>query len=451
MAHRDTLNEEQAKVLEWIGLGCPRDGQEGVERRITAAALVRRGLVSVEGRGPSWSATITTDGRAYLDRMASERPPVPRQPNVSVTQQLVEEVIAAGGVMTFPRPRYGVAGEVDFERRAALAHRFGKVPPGKQLVVTRHRDELEIGLVDSPQEVPAVPEVVKVPGRVARFHPLVTTFRTDTSRHEVSRAQLGRASRLIHVLVTEAERRGHLVKAAPSSTPRYGQPRWSGPSDGHIVITAGECSASLRIFEEGLGSRSHWEQENLQRVRTSTGVYLPRGRPVADYESKASGRLCIELLGFYRNTYRAHRWADRRSWRLEDKVGEVLWEIEVRSAESRIAREAAELEASQREGRWHAAMLQAEADLTEHRRGEAAKGQAAAWADAERIRAYCSAMTDRYSDDQQSLDWATWARAFADRIDPLASAPEIPQPGDISPEDLRPFLRGWNPYGPDRR
>lgn len=451
MAHRDTLNETQVSVLEWIGLGCPPEVYEGVEHRITAAALVRRGLVIVEGRGPSWSATITTQGRAYLDRIASPNAPLPRQPNVSVTQQLVDTVIAAGGTATFPRRSYGFPGEVDFERRAGLAHRFGKVPPGKQLVVTKHRDEIEISLVDAPHSAPAAPDVVNVPERVARFHPLAGTFRTDRSRHEVSRAQLGRASRLVHALVTEAERRGHTVKLSPTSTPHYGQPRWSGPNDGHLVISTDECAVTLRIFEEGLGSRSYWEHENLQRVPSSTGVYLPRNRPLSDYEAKASGRLCIELLGYYRNTYRTRRWADRRSWRIEDKLGEVLWEIEVRSAESKIAREAAELEASQREGRWQAAMHAAEAELIEHRRGTAVREQAAAWAEAERIRAYCSAMTDRYGDDRETLAWATWARSFADSTDPLASAPLMPPPGDISPEDLRPFLQGWNPYGPDRR
>lgn len=451
MAHRDTLNDAQAKVLEWIGDGCPPDVYEGVAHRITAAALVRRGLVAVAGRGPSWSATITTGGREYLGRMASPSAPIPRQPNVSVTQQLIDDVIAAGGVMIFPRPSYGLPGEVDFERRAALAHRFGKVPAGKQLVVTKHRDEVEISLVDAPHATLAAPEVVAVDAHVPRFHPLVVEFRSSRSRHEVSRAQLGRASRVIHALVAEAERRGYTVKASSTATPRYGQPKWSGPSDGHFVISTGECAVTLRILEEGLGSRSFWEHENLQRVPTSTGVYLPRNRPVSDYEANASGRLCIELLGYYRNTYRTHRWADRRSWRLEDKVGEVLWEIEVRSAESKIAPQAAEVEASQREGLWQAAMREAEADLIEHRRGEAVRKQAAAWADAERIRDYCSAMTDRYPDAQGTLEWAAWAQAFVDSTDPLASAPATPQPGDITPEDLRPFLRGWNPYGPDRR
>jgi len=451
MAHPTTLNEAQASVLKWIGNGCPSGVYDGVAHRISAAALARRGLVRVAGHGPKWSATITGDGKAYLERLASPKPPTPRQPNVSVTQQLVDDVIAAGGSARFPRPAYWKKDQVDYERRAALAHRFGKVPAGMQLVVTRVDDELEISLVDTAHEAPAAPAVVAVPGRVAKFHPLVAAFRADRGRHEVSRAELPRACRILHALITEAERRGYSVRASVPGPVKYGQPRWSGPTDGHFVIATDEYAATLRIHEEGLGSRSYWEHENQQKVVTSTGYYVARNRPLSDYEANATGRLTVGLLGYHRSTYRVGRWSDRRSWRLEDKVGDILWEIEVRSAEARAAREEAARAAAEREKRWEAAMRQAKVDLIERRRGESLRKQVGAWTEAQQIRGYCDAMLERHPDDAGAREWAEWAVGFAARLDPLRRAPQVPEPGEIRTADLQPLLRGWSPYGPTSR
>jgi hypothetical protein len=38
----------------------------------------------------------------------------------------------------------------------------------------------------------------------------------------------------------------------------------------------------------------------------------------------------------------------------------------------------------------------------------------------------------------------------ADELDPLSEPPEMPPlPDKIQPEDLRPYLKGRSPYGPD--
>lgn len=70
---------------------------------------------------------------------------------MSVTQQLVDDVIASGGSLRVPRrgwPRR--QGEVDWENRARLAAVHGKVPAGKRLAVTvTSPEELQIDLVDA--------------------------------------------------------------------------------------------------------------------------------------------------------------------------------------------------------------------------------------------------------------------------------------------------------------
>lgn len=97
MAQRKTLNDVQVSLLRWIDQGCPETGVDGVSARISAGALRNRGFVRTSGRGQTWKATITDAGKEYLQQVDGPNPPQPRQANVSVTQQLVDEVVAAGG------------------------------------------------------------------------------------------------------------------------------------------------------------------------------------------------------------------------------------------------------------------------------------------------------------------------------------------------------------------
>ncbi|MCC4907765.1 helix-turn-helix domain-containing protein [Microbacterium sp. cx-59] len=63
--HQLTLS--QAAVLSWIVEGCP-DGvypEDSFAHRISARALVSRGLVKVSGHGHSWQAVPTESGRVW--------------------------------------------------------------------------------------------------------------------------------------------------------------------------------------------------------------------------------------------------------------------------------------------------------------------------------------------------------------------------------------------------
>jgi hypothetical protein len=68
------LTESQAELLSWIVRGCP-DGvypDDTFAHRISARALVNRGLVDVFGHGASWRAVPTELGRAWPDPSNSE-------------------------------------------------------------------------------------------------------------------------------------------------------------------------------------------------------------------------------------------------------------------------------------------------------------------------------------------------------------------------------------------
>ncbi len=136
------------------------------------------------GRGKGWRAEATPSGREYLEQAKEPGAQEPRQPNVSVTQQLVDDVIASGGALRVPRKRWFEQEGVDYENRALLAERYGKVPAGKRLDVVAVEDELEIRLLDAPGNLSRAELVeVPVPERVARYHPAARRLRDDKRHH----------------------------------------------------------------------------------------------------------------------------------------------------------------------------------------------------------------------------------------------------------------------------
>ncbi|MDQ3729415.1 MAG: hypothetical protein M3355_07470 [Actinomycetota bacterium] len=452
MAHRTTLNDNQLTVLRWIEQGCPEGVLNDPAHRISAAALRRRGLVATRGRGPSWTANLTDTGREYLERTTRPDPPRPRQPNMSVTQQLVDDVLAAGGSLRVPRKSYYERSGVDYQQRARLAERHGKVPEGKRLVVRlASSEELELALDDLLPGAPRKVTAVSVPDKVGRYHPVVRRLKQQSGRHEVSRAALPRALRILNALVTEAERRGHGVETSIAEERKgYGRSGWSGVRDGHVVLRVTEFSAAVRLSEEGLSSRAHWERKNRYFVHRLEGGSETRRRPLTEYEQRATGRLVLELVPAYSLHCRPGKWADRQRWTLEEKLSELLFEVETRAAEETESRREAERREAERRREWEAAMQRARERYIEHYRGEALRGEVRRWREAQEILAYCDAAESTYPDVPATAEWISWARRYAGQLDPLRAALETPSVPESAPAaELRPFLEGWNPRGPE--
>jgi hypothetical protein len=374
VAQRQTLTEKQVLLLRWIADGC-RAGALGDEYyRISAAALRNRGLVKTSGRGPTWSATITENGREYLARVDGPDPPIPREANVSVTEQLVNDVISADGVLLVPRRGWYSSDGVDYSRRARIAARQGKVPNGKRLTVTTVDRELEVRLVDAPGRSYDRAELapVTVPERVGRYHPAARQFRECSERHEVSREQLPRATRIIHAIASEAKRRGWSVEGSSESENGYGRASWTGTKDGHLVITADEHVFTLRLVEKGVHTRGAWEEEvrRYRNVSRDWGYYRDRELPSGPHDAGATGKLVLELNPGTFHGGRQSRFADRQSWTLEERLPHLVREIEERILEARYdaedrrveaerAAEVARREAEERRRRWRALMDQA--------------------------------------------------------------------------------------------
>ena len=64
------------------------------------------------------------------------------------------------------------------------------------------------------------------------------------------------------------------------------------------------------------------------------------------------------------------------------------------------------------------------------------------------MRAIVLAMTSQ-EERAAAQDWLNWISQHRQTLDPLRQPLRMPPDPKPTGEDLRPFLRGWSPYGPD--
>lgn len=160
-----------------------------------------------------------------------------------------------------------------------------------------------------------------------------------------------------------------------------------------------------------------------------------------------SGKLAMEVSGDGR--FRAQRrWADRARWSLEDRLGDVLAAAEAQARVKEERRRAAEDARQQRRDAWEKAMDAARSRFQHQCRTNALVEQVESWELANKIRDFCRAAEATGS---ASADWLAWARSHADDVDPTTREIAGPAEAEPKPEDLRPYLGRWSPYGPDKR
>ena len=338
---------------------------------------------------------------------------------------------------------------------------------GKRLAVSVVGDELEISLIDGPHSGARAELVpIRVPEKAGRYHAAARAFRDRSERHEVSRALLPRATRIIHAIAVEADRRGW--SAGPVTEPErgYGRSGWTGSQHGHLQIAADDHAFWLRLQEEGVHACGPWEEEveRYLNVSRDSSYYRDRELPSGPYDADASGRLKLELFGesSWMLRGRQSRWADRQSWTLEERLPHLFREIQERIVEAeRIAEErriaaakaaeAARREAEERQRQWHVLMDRARDRLVEAHRAAHLRAQADAWQQAMRLRRYCDALEAAHGDHPDSAPWLAWARQYAGRLDPLTEPPTMPEPPVATREALQEHLpHGWSASGPER-
>jgi hypothetical protein len=373
---------------------------------------------------------------------------VPARDQVLKTEQLVADVIAAGGRLLLPDET--TKGGVNWRQRAYAAQRHGKVPDGKRLSVVWSSKGFEIELVGTGVSIELNADPIPVPARVVNYHPAVREFRDHTYTHEVSRKVLPRALRIMHALAGGLDRRGHKITCVRVRVDSYARSEWKATNDGQFAVTIKRHELKLRVSEKGVGLRGPWEAHKKRRDEDRNAMRFDRwdiGR-IEPFDKDANGQLEISIVGY---GSRQRVWGDRKRWNLDARLPQLLAELETLAEEAEQRRLTREREEEEREQAWESAMAMARERATEHHHVETLGRRLDAWEQAERVRAYCEAIEERYGDaitaDPAAMRWLEFARQHAERAQRL---PRMPADPELRSEDLTPFLGGWSPYGPSR-
>jgi hypothetical protein len=384
-----------------------------------------------------------------MRQAAETSPPRPIKSIKSLppTEQLVADVVAAGGVLD--------EDELDRETRRRLrelvrnANRFNKVPAGKRLARrgmadaqgTYFSSRWQVLLEDGPEGTDALLVPVPVPEEIKRFHSAVVAIRKADDLRMKSEVR-SRAMRILHAIAVEAERRGCVVArhvAKPVDDRRSSTEVW------HLMLTREGDTVPLRISEEA---------DRIEHVPTARELAEQQRHPwtrIASHDSVPSGRLRIDVGGGQQSDRRSF-WADRVSWRLEDKLPEAFREIAVRLHELRMlreARDAAQIEyraAVEREK--ERAWLRA----AEAHRLESLDKQLSRWREVHELQQYADEVRQRIdcavADGTSNIgaieaaqSWLEWIEQRAERRHPLQQLPVMPEAPDLPSYELTKFMR----------
>lgn len=409
------LSAKQIEVLAWIQNGCPSgDPEVHAGRRIVARSLHRRGLITIKGRGESWTASITKAGLAW-----QAAHPEADLGDAQV-DDLIERVQAANGRLELPGSRDVEASYKDLVRMSnrspnrprgwwlELRNAGHWAEPRHEVILVRHFEDL-VDLVPVP-----------VPRHVARYHPTVKAFLSEKKWHEVSTAHRERAAHILQAIADEATRRRLAVLSAEQAN----------------SVVKGHQYQTIRASRLAL--------------RSAAGVYAIRIKE----QSTGPGNLELVVYG-PGASYDGDRYRDTKTISVEDRLPHVFRALEIYRLRAELREQEREREAAERRQRWEAAMEDARLRYEEHVRWDAFERRSSGWRAVGSHREFLAAARsalDGYQGQERGAIVAQldFAERRLDQLDATCDLelllPKIPDP---KPDDLKPFLRGWSPYGPD--
>ena len=437
------LNKKQIDVLHWVRGGCP-DGifTKGYEHRAIARALERRGLVAITGRGPSWRALVTDAGKTWQDtpREEANEPTSEAEPD-----KLIRQVLDAGGTLILPKdPTI----ERNYEQLVRLSLKSPLRPKGRKLeltstgpwgqgpktiVFTEHFDDY----------VTASP--VPVPERISRYHPAVKAFVANKEWHYVSGEHVSRAARILQAIASEASKRGMEVLRAQEAAKDSGY-----AAKGQLALRTAAGMYSLRIKEISGPGTGKVRPRRWNEPKTKPAWVEARG-----WEFVGTGKLELIVNG-PETPYNGAQYRDTKTGNVEDKLPDLFRSLEIYQLRTASKEQQRKREKEERHQRWETAMTSAKEQYFEQVRWEHFKENSRTWAALKQHRSFLDAArvaAESYTagDRDAVLQQLDYAEQTLEAINPLLNlsriVPEVPEP---TPEELKPFLGSWSPYGADR-
>ncbi|GAA2004306.1 hypothetical protein [Catenulispora subtropica] len=317
---------------------------------------------------------------------------------------------------------------------AACARRLQLPPAGHRLTarVTADKNLLICLQAEASAGTPAVltPELpdVPLPEPGAELHPAAVAALQLPQRMRVCPNCAPRAAQILSALAFAAIRLGHTAEAAADG------------SNAVVTLTVVDCRYDVTIVED---------------FETAPAARAPKytWQRVTDFDQAPTGRLSLVIVWRTDRAGGRSTWGDRKRWRLEDKLPEVLAEMLRGSAAAQQAKVIAEQAAAERRASWEAAMLDARARFAQAHRAEVLRSQVQAWRLAGDIAAFCDAAEHAAASDPQraasAAPWLAWARDYAAGLDPTCRPLAMPPDPDPQPSQLQPYLGNLSAYGPE--
>ena len=227
------------------------------------------------------------------------------------------------------------------------ARRLGLVPDGFHLETSRRYFGLLFRLLPGAHPMSRRHHegrtVIPVPERLTRPHKAVSALRSE-KRISVSKSAQPRALLLAQGLCAEAERRGHGVAV--------------GKEDHDLVITVNGYGYGIKIGEQ---------YDRVPHQPTATELREKERHPwtrLPEFNAVPTRRLIFEVDDAWNG--RQRRWADGKRQRVDDRLWDLLNEIEQRAVEAEQKRIEAERKKQERQLRWERAMVSARERYVQH-------------------------------------------------------------------------------------
>ncbi|MDX6390409.1 MAG: hypothetical protein QOJ73_1472 [Streptosporangiaceae bacterium] len=452
----DYLSVAQFDLLSWVSGGCKGGTYEGTSYRVSARALHNRGLIRIEGRGPTWTAKITSEGRRLLKeqarRVEAERERERREEEARAEREreaqrlraraleVLEAVTAAGGRLAL---------KADYSEREVTQitdclARGSLLPDGQRFAHEPTRMDPILGVTAylEPDFAALTPmRAFKVPQQLRGPHAAVSAF--QEKREHVSRAQIPRAARYLQGLVNAAAEMGW---SAPAKVQvGYAGRSEQGP-DLSIKLPSREILVAIRELDER-GRPGH-------AFITQTDYLTDTERTTVNKSFTASGRLEVTLTrGWEQHPVLSQR--DTGKSTLEDQLPALIRVLEIGQAEADWARNEEERRSEIREDRWKEVKKQAFVHVAYERNAkrlltelDSRDAATAMCSYADEIDARASALEAPAA--RAAREWAEWIREHAERTDPLNGPLRLEEVSSSSHEELQPHMRGWSTHGPYR-
>ncbi|MFT8356343.1 MAG: hypothetical protein ABF780_02685 [Bifidobacterium aquikefiri] len=443
MPKQNLLNKKQLAVLRWVGEGRPKGVYEnGFDHRVTARALERRGLLSVQGHGRSWRASLTDEGRYYLGhgsyppsedpdttevKLATTSPPA-SEPTYKPVDDLLDRLESEGGVLRFDAP--SDAERIGYVRAVRQLRFSGGLGSQRRLKVTgTRRGPLTIELIQFSTQAEMPPQI-PMSAEADRNRPEIQALIEHASLLAVDEATRPRAWALVQGISEECVRRGWTL---------------SVDKDPSFLITVGEDSYRCVLSEERV-KRDVYTDKDLTERKYEWQRVSPTRMEVW------SGRLKLELDPGYNSRW----WADRQRWTLVSKLPEFFDIIEEWSHAAQDRREKLEAYHAKQVKEWEEAIPKAREAYLLKLNADRARQQAEQWDRAAQLRSYSQAIRHQAEEfDEQAqrhvLEWATWIDEHADRIDPLNDKSQLTmsESSTLGAKELDPYMpHGWSVENP---